>query len=260
MKGRIHVSKLVLSIPLLVLIAGLSPTKIHAGVLFMSADTNILNPIDGSFSAPVNPDNSRFLQNVLGSGTRILIQNEYVPPETGFGTNALNTMYNGLTGVTSTTDYPGAEITSALLTNYDLFVIRPRNEFTAGEAGALVNYLNGSGNVFLIGENSSLSLAQTAVNNLLVGLGSSMTLLSVDHGSGFNTTSDIVADPFTAGVTSITYNRANAIGGGKPLYRSLDGHVIAAYQTFAPVPEPSSMTISLSAFFLVMRIRNRCRR
>jgi hypothetical protein len=226
----------------------------------LTGDSNVLNPIDGSFGASINSGNQNFFRNVLGEGTKVLIQNEYVPPETGSGTNALNNFYNGLSGVTSTTDYPGSEITSSLLAGIDLFVFRPRTAFTSSEATALIQFVSGAGKFLLIGENSTLDVAQASVNELLVAMGSAMRLQNSAIGVGFVTTPNINVDPLTEGVASMSYNFTNSISGGTPLVRTADASgVIIAYENFVAVPEPGSALLSGFAV-MVLALRTTRRR
>jgi hypothetical protein len=220
-----------------------STTPVQAGIVFLAGDSNINNPINGSSSAPVNAGNATFFRNVLGSSSRVLIQNEYSPPESGDGTTAINTLYNSISGVVSTTDYPGAEITSGLLSNVDFLIIRPRLAFTPSEIDALRGFVAGPGKLFLVGENSGLNIAQATVNELLAAIGSSMRLQNVSLGSGYQTTTNIESSLYTAGVTSISYNFTNSIGGGTPLVRSVDpgSPVIVAFENIQAIPEPSSL-------------------
>jgi hypothetical protein len=233
-------------------------TGVLAGVLFLSGDSNINNPINGSSGAPVNAGNATFFHNVLGGSTRVLIQNEYVPPETGDGTTAINTLYGGISGVVSTTDYPGAEITSSLLSNVDLFIIRPRTAFSSSEIAALRSFVQGPGKLFLIGEHAGLNVAQATVNQLLSEIGSTMTLQNVSLGSGYQTTTNIATSPYTTGVASMSYNFTNSIGGGTPLVRSVDvgNPVMVAFENIQAIPEPSSGGLLLVALTMgVLRRR-----
>ena len=44
-----------------------------AGTIFVSGDTNIVNPLVGSSGQPVDPGNVQFFKNVLGSGNTVLV-------------------------------------------------------------------------------------------------------------------------------------------------------------------------------------------
>ena len=52
----------------------------HAATIFLSGDVNIVTALDGSFGALVNPGNQLFFQNILGSGTRVVIHDRSVFP------------------------------------------------------------------------------------------------------------------------------------------------------------------------------------
>ncbi len=104
-------------------------------------------------------------------------------------------------------------------------------------------FVNGPGTLFIIAENSTFNIAQDTVNALMLGIGSSMRLEGSQIGTGFLTTTNIAPEPLMSGVGSITYNFTNSISGGIPLARtasSPNAPVFIAFESFAPVPEPTS--------------------
>lgn len=100
-----------------------SASHAAAGMIFLSGDSNIGNGIDGSFGV-VTPGNTTFFTNVLGSGKKVLIHDEFsgLAPSLPDSANAINNLYNGMAGVSSTRDTSGSAITSAALADVDLFI------------------------------------------------------------------------------------------------------------------------------------------
>jgi len=213
-----------------------------SALLILSGDSNIGNALDGSFGAPVNTNNQTWFSNILGSGTTVQIQDEYFSGSVFDSTNAVNNYYNGLGGVSSSL-FSGT-ITDSTLSGVDLFLsILPNNSYSASETSALQNFLGGGGTLFLLGENSSFSTENSNINSLLTALGSSMSLGNVTLDGGFNTTSNIDADPLNTGVSDFTYAATtNVVSGGTSLIRTLNGTTFIAYES-TTVPEPSVLAL-----------------
>ena len=213
-----------------------------SALLIVSGDSNIGNALDGSFGAPVNTNNQTWFSNILGSGTTVQIQDEYFSGSVFDSTNSINDYYNGLGGVSSSL-FSGT-ITDSTLGGVDLFLsILPSNSYSVSEIGALQNFLGGGGTLFLLGENSGFSTQNSRINTLLTALGSSMSLGNVTLDAGFNTTSNIDADPLNTGVSDFTYAATtNVVSGGTSLIRTLNGTTFIAYES-TTVPEPSVLAL-----------------
>lgn len=201
---------------------------------------------------PALAGNLTFAQNILGSGDRVSIFrfsviNTFPNPPLG---QQLASVYNGFAGVTATTFETG--ITEAVLANADLLVVLGRsNAFTATEIGLVRNFLVTGGRVWLAGE--SANIGQTAnnhINGLLAGLGSSIRLNQVTEGIGdqFATGSEILAHPYTAGITSFGYGRTTTVSGGTTLFLNDSGNPFVAVDSI--VPEPQTWALLISGFGL----------
>jgi hypothetical protein len=224
--------------------------RVTAGLIVVSGDENITDALVGNTIA-VNPGDQRFFSNVLGGGTRVLVQGTDVG---GVDTPVANTntFYNTLPGVTSTIQ--SGPVTAASLAGVNLFVSAiPASPFAPSEVSALSAFSAGGGKIFLMGDAAAFSPTQDAnLNALLLGLGSTLQIIPDNLDSGFHTGtgSQIATDPLTAGVGSFTYAFVSRVSGGTPLFFT-EGHspFIEAVEPVAPpppppaVPEPSSLAL-----------------
>ena len=118
---------------------------VEAGTIVLSGDGNIGNAIDGSTTAFVNPDNSRFFRNVLGAGTKVRVYAEDPVTSIGTSTLAMHNLYSSLPGVTSAYDLSGSPVTSSMLSGLDLFIAHPFDSFLPSELTALKSFVDGPG-------------------------------------------------------------------------------------------------------------------
>lgn len=232
----------------------------HAGLIVLSGDTNILNPVNGSGGVPINAGNQQFLTNVLGGSTTALVHNNCLGCS---GTIAgapsiIDTYYNGLSGVSSSL-HSGA-ITAAALAGVDLFVsILPATAYSAAEILALAGW---GGDILFIGENGNFTFQNNNINAALAALGSSMSLLNNIIDSGFHTATgvQIASDALTAGISSFVYAAPSEVmvSGGTALFFGTGGEAFVAYDGMS-VPEPSTLLLfgaGLIGFALVRRRRS----
>lgn len=210
--------------------------------LFLSGDTNITNPLTGSASTSIDPGNQRFFTNILQGGDSVAVLQSSWTGSVGNAYTDVNTFYNSLSGVTSTVI--SGTITS--LAGYDLFVAPlPNDAFTTNELTVLGNFLAGGGSIFFTGENmdSSFTAPNTAINGALEALGSGMRISPSMFDAGYNVAagSQIVSDPFTAGLTTFTYAAPSAVTGGTYLFSGKGGQFFVAYEGVQGVPEPTTL-------------------
>lgn len=211
-----------------------------AGYIVVSGDGNIANYLDDYFGAP-DPDNQQFFVNVLGSGKNVVVQSTSGSgsPSLDAADATINAFYNGLGGGVSST-LVGGPITGATLAGADLFlVVVPEAAYAASEITAFGSFLAGGGSIFLLGDNSAFSANNAFVNALLLGLGSSMSI--VDAAVSGATP---VADPLTAGVGNIGYIAGSLTTGGKTLFLSDAGQqVISVEGVVHETPEPAGLAL-----------------
>jgi len=234
-----------------------------AGTIFLSGDTNIVNPLAGSFGASPNAGNQHFFRNVLGAGSRVLVL-ENLGGGTSISTadNEVNSFYNGLLGVSSSI-FSG-EVTADALAGVDLlFSALPDDPFSSGEVAALSDFLLGGGTLFLAGENlhGSFAPANAAINDVLAGLGSSLFLFrdafdtSFFHHAG---SGQILPDNFTTGVETLDYVAPSQVRGGSVLFIGTGGQPFLSYEsTRTAVPEPGTLLLLLGAGLIALYRRHR---
>jgi hypothetical protein len=135
---------------------------VSAGIIVVSGDSNIGNPIsgftDGGFegptSVPVNPNNATWLTNILQDGTAVKIQDDYSvygeEEQDLASTKAIHDHYNSLDGVTSSVVTPGQTIANSVLAGMNLNIkILPVHDFTVAELNSLFSFLSDEGTLLL---------------------------------------------------------------------------------------------------------------
>ena len=207
-------------------------------ILILSGDGNITTDLG------VVAGNDTFFTNVLQGGSTVTIHDGFHEP---FATS-INTFYNGVGGVSSSILSSGTTITDASLAGSDLFIsILPENNYMVSEISAMSSFLTGGGSIFFIGDNGSVDVNNSIINDALLDLGSSMSILlgtTFDGGFHLATGSQIATDPLTAGVTEFSYAAPNevSINGGTSLFFGTQGEAFVSYES-ASVPEPSIMVL-----------------
>jgi hypothetical protein len=234
---RVFLSAPILALPIVSFVGLIAAPVASAGTTILSGDSNLGNGIDGSGGTPITPGNSRWFNNILGAGTSVKIQIEATAATESAA--AINNYYNSLPGVTSS--FFSGTIAPAELAGVNLFIsMLPNNDYTAGEISALSGFLNGGGTLLLCGDASqNFSASNGRLNAALAALGSSMRLGTASLDPGINTTTNIVADPLNAGVSSFTYAFTDDIvGGGHPLLRTVNG---SGALPFVAMQDPSTL-------------------
>ena len=221
----------------------LVPTSPSKAALFVSGDSNVIDPLIGIHNGVpgIDTGNQQFFINILGGGNSVAV----LQSGTAYGSlfaSDVNQFYNGLSGKSSTVI--SGSISS--LAGYNLLVAPlPDHAFTSSEITVLKNFLNGGSSIFFLGENndSTFTAANAYINSDLAGLGSSMQIVPNLFDSGFHsaTGSHIATDPYTAGVSHFTYAAPSSVSGGNYLFFGTGGQPVITYM--AAVPEPSGLTL-----------------
>ena len=239
---------------LLGLAGAAAASPVVAGTLIIAGDATIGARFATAVSSgdPALQGNIAFQQNILGGGTtvaayRFSVVNSF--PNAPLGEQVASA-YAAL-GYTATT-FDGA-IDAAAVAGADLLVVLGRdNAFSAAETDVIRSFLYGGGNVLLTGESANIGFTANAnINALATALGSGIRLNQVTQGIGdqFATDAEIVADPLTAGVTSLGYGRTTTLSGGRTLFfDDFGGAFVAADEISAPVPEAGTWALLIGGF------------
>jgi len=228
---------------------GLFTPSASAGPILLAGDVNLGNAIVGDSGASVDAGNGTFFLNVLGAGTKVVID---AGISTGSALQSLTdiaTFYNGH-GATATI-ISGA-LTAAELSGANLFISAvPGGNYSAVQLAAIQGLLSAGGTTFFMGENAiNFAANNQFINNDLSALGSTLLLggNSLDSGFNFATGTQIAPNALTAGVLSLEYAFVNSVSGGTPLFYTSGGPAnggLAFVEVGAvgpsAVPEPASM-------------------
>lgn len=217
--------------------------------VFVSGDSNIINPLSGSYGSGVDAGNQQFFTNILAGGTSVaILDTSYKDVSAANWAAEMDTHYDGLVGVGSTV-FTGT-VTAAQLSGVDLFIsLLPDDDFTAEEIAVMTSFIYGGGDIFFLGENSNLSNYNARINSALTGLGSSLSIVNDAFDSGWNTAtgSQIASDPYTAGVSTFTYgapSQVPVVVGGTTLFSGTGGQPFVAYEV-VPVPVPGALLLGI---------------
>lgn len=216
-----------------------------ASEIVVSGDLNIGNGIDGSFGAPIG-DNGRFFSNILGGGTKVVVQEGY---SVGSASDAYTSIANFYTGLGVTVDITTAPFTASDLAGARLLISAiPLSAYTPSEITLMSSFLSSGNTVFLIGENGGFAEGVAAngfVNSALSSLGAGMSLVDAVDDSGFHTAtgSQIAVNPLTTGVNTFVYGAVSEVSGGTPLFFTTSGAPFVAVSSGMVVPEPCTVSL-----------------
>jgi PEP-CTERM motif len=219
---------------------------VASGLVLLSGDANIVNPLDGTFGAPIDLGNRQFFGNLVEPGDEVVIQAPVDFPQTVLA-NSLHDFFIGLSGVSAS--ILTGSLGSADFGETDLLIsVLPRSPFGSGDLDAAVGVLDSGGTIFFLGETSARALENHLINSALQHLGSNLRIANGETPSGFQTsTGDLIAsDPLTDGVTRFTSAAGSSVSGGTALVFATNRQPILTYEPYpfvTPVPEPSTVTL-----------------
>lgn len=238
-------------IPLVAILTSIA-SSVDAARIIVSGDANILNPLAGGGGLAINAGNQRFFDNVLGTGSKVLVDSD------GFNGAAfsgfLDTYYTSQGKSVTTTVLP---VTSLALASIDLFAtIVPNSPYSTSELSAMRSYLSDGGTIFFFGDQSFFSQNNARINEALVALGSSILISngSVRGGNpSFATGPQIAANPLTQGVDSLAYSVGSelTVSGGTALFFGPNGRAFVATETIS-VPDSGSSSLLLAVGILAL--------
>jgi hypothetical protein len=209
----------------------------------VSGDVNIGNGIDGSDSAPVG-DNGVFFANILGTGTKVLLQEGYSFGSVGKAYSSIISFY---TGLSVTVDVTTTALDEGDLEGANLLISAiPLNAYTASEITLMSSFLSAGNTLFFIGENDFFAQGTAAngfINDALASLGSGLSLVNANEDAGYHTATglQIAGNPLTTGIDAFVYAATSEVSGGTPLFFTLSGAPFIAVE--ATVPEPTSLLL-----------------
>jgi hypothetical protein len=230
-----------------------------AQFVFLSADVNIANPLDGSAGlSGIDGGNQRFFENILQGGSKVAIHGDFDGDGTaGDIIPAIDGFYNGLDGVTSSIAY--GTVSDAMLSGVDLFVaMLPDNAYTVDEISSISAFLSDGGSMLALGDNDAFSAQNARINLLLSALGTGMSIVAANvDGGSFHVASgeQIVVDPFTAGIDTFSYAATSKIGytaSIKNLFFDSQGEPFVSYKLI-PMGDFNSDGVVDSADYVVWR-------
>lgn len=226
--------------------------SVNAASIFVSGDTT------PAFELSSDEGSQQFFSNILGSSSQVTV---LYSSFSSLISSTSNDFYNSLSGVTST--LLSDTITTTNLQNTELlFMPIPDDEFSISELSAISALLQSGGSIFLLGEAQAISFGSTTnniINNSLTALGSGLSLVTkdLDLGSFDATGGQIVAHPFTTGVTSFHYGASSEVSGGIELFLAQNGEAIIAYEDVVVVPLPSALFLFGSGLLGLIGIARR---
>jgi len=237
------------TLPLTILAVLLSSSLANASGIVLSGDGNIGNFINGSDGTSVQAGNKTFFSNLLGAGTKVVIEGPTASVYTAdeYDAEAAIAAYYAGLGDTVTQVAAGS-VTAAILAGANLFISDLNDTgFPGGELSAISSLLNGGGTAFFEGEFSPYDAgADAKINAALLALGSTMSLVGNQQDCGVQIASGgrIGSTPLDAGISNFGYGCVSTIAGGTTVFSTANGQAFIAEQvSSSPVPEPASLTL-----------------
>ena len=215
---------------------------VQAQTILLSADLTSVLALTDESPLPIAAGNQSFYSRFVRPGDTVGTFGFSYSQESGFEARLF---YNRQPGV-SARELPGA-ITAEELSSLDVMIsAAPFRAFADTEALALREFVEGGGTLMLFGEASGIAFAglyNGYLNSLLDRMGSNLRLSANTLDAGINTATgaQIVASPWTSGVTEFVYGGVGEVVGGSALFKTMGGSTFMAIESsVSPVPEPGS--------------------
>lgn len=224
-----------------------------ASSVYLVGDSNTANQI-----AVNQGDNEVFFENVLG-GKNVA--------------NFSSVSFGGFTTANETNFGSGTVVSAANLVGADFLIFGySRASVSIAELGAITDFANAGGSLFLIGEgNTAFANVNSAVNSILSAIGSTMSMSTTDNfdRGGLLGPSYELIDSFTAsgaetaGVNSwsTAFTGSINVGSGSALISGIGDvgtfGVAVASESLAPIPLPAGLPLLLSGLGGMAWLRRR---
>jgi hypothetical protein len=223
----------------------------YAGTIVVSGDEDIGDPLCCD-SDPTNDGNETFFSNLLGAGTKVVVDYGLASPD----------FEKYYTGLGDTVNMLNDSLSGSSLTGANLFISSlPDGAYSTSQIAVIAAFDAGGGTVLFMGDNNECcSSFDGFINTDLTALGSGMQLGSdsLDPGFHFATGVQIAAVPLTAGVTSFEYGGANSVSGGTPVFYTANGTPFVEYSTqTSPTPEPGTTALLFVGLLPLLAVRKR---
>lgn len=212
----------------------------HAQTVLLSADLTSVLALTDESPLPIAAGNQSFYSRFVRAGDAVGTFGFSYSQEAGFEARLF---YNRQPGVTAR-ELPGSITAQELSTLEVMISAAPFRAFADSEALALREFVQGGGTLMLFGEASGIAFAglyNSYLNSLLDRMGSNLRLSANTLDAGINTATgvQIVASPWTAGVSEFVYGGVGEVLGGSALFKSTSGTTFMAIESsVSPVPEP----------------------
>src|ERR1017187_2589138 len=131
--------------------------------------------------------------------------------------NAIGPLTSLYTGQGYTVNALTDSFTASSISGSNLVILTLFNSLSGSQLTALDNYVDAGGRLLMNSDGQGFENFQNSMNAVLTSLGSSIVNVDGAYDANWHTTTNIVADPFTAGVSSIYYAYTSALTGGTAL-------------------------------------------
>ena len=225
--------------------------------IIVSGDATIALSLNSKLIPYFSAGDQQFFENILSGTTDIAILDQ---SGTNVYANQINQFYKSLGDINLSTT---ASVTAASVANTDMLIIPlPKSMFSNDEMVIMNSYIQGGGSVFFLGESLNSSINNLIINQMLLGIGSSMSIENNILDPGPNISSAVGAqkvegNPYTDNVFNFKYAQVSSVNGGNPLFLTTGMTPFIAYEPSNSVPEPSMVLLFLITIPGLLLIRKK---